>query len=168
MIRFNDIFRVLKLQETLSSSVSSVLKLLQLFCRRNLSFCWLQQNILDVSLDWICEKLELNYLLTVFLFLSCHVVLCSGIYKENKIFLPKKKKVIGLGCFLIANISGFPDLYQLLNLSSSLLPFHLRPALISKATELPSFIWEVGVGTAIRKNILYLLSIHCTSPELTA
>lgn len=57
MIRFIDIFGVLKLQETLNSSVSSVLKLLQLFCRRNLSFCRLQQNILDVSLDWICEKL---------------------------------------------------------------------------------------------------------------
>lgn len=37
MIRFIDIFGVLKLQETLNSSVNSVLKLLQLFCRRNLS-----------------------------------------------------------------------------------------------------------------------------------
>lgn len=79
MIRFIDIFGVLKLQETLNSSVSSVLKLLHLFCRRNLSFCRLQQNILDVSLDWICEKLELNYLLTVF-FLS--ILSCGAVFRD--------------------------------------------------------------------------------------
>lgn len=61
MSRFIDIFGVLKLQETLNRNVSSVLKPVELFGRRNLSFCRLQQNILDVSLDWIHEKLQLNY-----------------------------------------------------------------------------------------------------------
>lgn len=61
MSRFIDIFGVLKLQKRLNRNVSSVLKAVQLFGRRNLSFSRLQQNILDVSLDWIGEKLELNY-----------------------------------------------------------------------------------------------------------
>lgn len=59
MSRFIDIFAVLNLQERLNGSVSSVLN--PHFGRRNSSFCRLQQNILHVSLDWIHEKLELNY-----------------------------------------------------------------------------------------------------------
>lgn len=73
-----------------------------------------------------------------------------------------------LGCLLIAGISGFPNLSPLLKLSSSLLLFHPRPVLTSKATRrrVAQFSWELQSENG-SSMVLYLLSMSGSNAELT-